>query len=168
MTREEKQKRNEAQMKTEDDWHTWWRREQARFRRQRKSRVVTNLGDQFGDILRAARSGFTLVEVLVLVIILGIFLSIIVFGCDTLTGSADSEKVKTQAYTFVSELGYSEILGVSCSTHDSDGDGYISCSVRVKDGDMIEMIAIECAGGLAGYFKSGCRQPKIHINQNRN
>jgi hypothetical protein len=163
MGQSKEQQKDREQMQEENSWKSWWFRNRAKAKRERQSRAVTNLGDQFGDILRAVKPGFTFIEALIIVVILCAVLSIIAYGC-----GVDSEKTKAQARQFVGELGYAEIIGVSCSTHDSDGDGYISCSVRVKDADKVEMLAIECAGGLHGFYKSGCRQPKFSINRNRN
>lgn len=44
--------------------------------------------------------------------------------------------------------------GESCNNHDSDGDGYVSCTYTV-DG---EARTVECAGSWT--MQSGCRAPK--------
>lgn len=45
---------------------------------------------------------------------------------------------------------------VECTTYDTDGDGYVSCTVFRKDKDPV---AIECARGFS--MNSGCRLQKV-------
>jgi hypothetical protein len=49
-------------------------------------------------------------------------------------------------------LGYT-VKGVSCSNRDSDGDGYVSCSLRA-DGPVFQL---ECAY----MFPTGCREAPL-------
>lgn len=83
---------------------------------------------------------------------------LVVKGGTTLTG-ADQEAAEEAARTWASDLGI-ELKGVSCAKMDSDGDGYVSCTVR----DGREQIhQIECTGLVT--INSGCRQPKFRTNQ---
>jgi hypothetical protein len=61
-----------------------------------------------------------------------------------------------EAKQWAAEMGY-EPLGVVCADRDSDGDGYVSCALRVAGAE--QPVQIECAGALN--FASGCRIPKI-------
>lgn len=75
------------------------------------------------------------------------------------TKSTDTHAITDNAKKFMSETGISG--NVSCTGIDSDGDGYVSCTI-VSNG---EMTPIEC-----GYFiNSGCRMtvPRINVNRNR-
>ena len=63
------------------------------------------------------------------------------------------------ARTFVGKLGYG-VLGASCTNMDSDGDGYVSCTVRVTG--KAEPLAVECASRWA-WLKSGCRLQKLSV-----
>lgn len=47
------------------------------------------------------------------------------------------------------------VLGEDCVGRDTDGDGYVSCSARVRGKDTPEeTLALECA---AGFMNSGCK-----------
>jgi len=51
-----------------------------------------------------------------------------------------------------------------CADRDTDGDGYVSCTLVVSDPDGRKRIeAIECAGALT--INKGCRAPKAVIRQ---
>lgn len=59
-----------------------------------------------------------------------------------------------------------ETTGHSCDNHDSDGDGYVSCSYMLNG----EPHTIECAASFN--MQSGCRYPKpvlknTNVNYNR-
>lgn len=65
-----------------------------------------------------------------------------------LTSCVTTDEAVSSARRFATDLGY-EVRGVSCSGRDSDGDGYMSCSVRViGDGPPLEL---QCG-------VSGCKQ----------
>lgn len=68
------------------------------------------------------------------------------------------------AKKFVSQLQL-ELQGEPvCTTIDSDGDGYVSCTVALKskEGAPIQTMAIQCAGltadGCAARYTEGCKQ----------
>lgn len=53
-----------------------------------------------------------------------------------------------------------QVLGQDCVGRDTDGDGYVSCTARVKGKDgPEETLALECASTL---LNSGCK-PRIGI-----
>lgn len=77
------------------------------------------------------QSGFTLVELMIGVVIILVIIEVVVTstrGC----GAGDQNDLKEQARAYANDLGYA-IIGVSCMSHDSDGDGYISCTVRFEE-----------------------------------
>lgn len=76
----------------------------------------------------------------------------------TVTG-ADQNAAKDNADKWAKELG-AEVVGISCAKNDSDGDGYVSCTVRTKDNNIQQ---IECAKLIT--FNTGCRLPKFRVNQ---
>lgn len=79
-------------------------------------------------------------------------------GCtciSNLTGASKKE-AEVQARQWASEMGI-EVKGVKCVGMDTDGDGYVSCSVN--DGTQIHMI--ECTG--AWTLNDGCRMPKATV-----
>lgn len=74
-------------------------------------------------------------------------------GCDY------SDKAAKEARAYANELGI-QLTGVSCVRTDSDGDGYVSCSLAKADGSLL---AVECAIGMPFTWNSGCRVPKAVI-----
>jgi prepilin-type N-terminal cleavage/methylation domain-containing protein len=104
------------------------------------------------------QTGFTLIELIVVAAILSILALVFVATC----GAGDQGNLKIQAKQFADDLGY-EVKGVSCMSHDSDGDGYISCTIRYEASpDEFETLALECAGGLLNW-KTGCKQVKMGL-----
>lgn len=52
----------------------------------------------------------------------------------------------------------------TCATYDSDGDGYVSCTLVMHDPDgKTHLEAFECAGSYT--LNDGCRIPKPTIRQ---
>jgi hypothetical protein len=70
-----------------------------------------------------------------------------------LVGCGDIEHAKASARSYARDLGYTAV-GVSCTGTDSDGDGYVACSVRVEGQDA--PIALECSHGDFT-FTEGCK-----------
>ena len=68
----------------------------------------------------------------------------------------DEKQSRVEAARYATQLGY-EVLGTACSGMDQDADGYVFCSVRVKE--IQAPLALECqwVGG------KGCKQalPKL-------
>jgi len=69
---------------------------------------------------------------------------------------AQAEK---QAHTFAQQLGL-EVERIVCVNQDSDRDGYVSCTFKLKDG---ETTAFECVGDVWMSSKEGCREPKASV-----
>lgn len=85
----------------------------------------------------------------------------IVVGARGCFGEADTEETKVQARQFGTDLGL-KVVGVTCMTHDSDGDGYVSCTIRYEESTGIyKTMAIECAGGWAAPNIRGCKQVQL-------
>lgn len=55
-----------------------------------------------------------------------------------------------QARRWAQDMGYEQVLGVSCSAIDSDGDGYLSCALRLANGPPV---ALECRRS----YGDGCK-----------
>lgn len=76
-----------------------------------------------------------------------------------LTGAcAAPDNVKDQAMSFARSLGMTPI-GAQCMNYDSDQDGYVSCTVGLKDEHgTVSAMPIECAISLS--LNNGCRMQK--------
>lgn len=59
-------------------------------------------------------------------------------GC---SGEYDMQRVRGEASHWLGEMGYA-YYGFSCSDTDSDGDGYVSCTVNLKEHP--DPLLIEC------------------------
>lgn len=113
------------------------------------------------------RSGFTLAEML---IVMGLFAFLMIcfyLYVGGLKGSEEDRQIYIQQYARDLHL---EIVGVSCAQTDSDGDGYVSCTLRARDASSrpseqtrqqpIETLALECGRGGGCTTTSGCRPLK--------
>jgi len=79
-------------------------------------------------------------------------------ACPNWTGAHKGE-AESQAATYAKEMDY-DVKATSCVRQDTDGDGYVSCTIRLADDTTLN---VECAG--AYNLNSGCREPKINMNQ---
>ncbi len=90
-----------------------------------------------------------------------IFLLATLTGCQTYYNYSGSnkEKAETEAKAFAKALGM-DLKGVQCNKHDTDGDGYVSCTFNLGKGNVQ---TFECAGKDVIQDNTGCREPKIKI-----
>lgn len=77
-------------------------------------------------------------------------------GCPNWTG-AHKSTAEDEAREYAQELNL-ELEAVSCVKQDTDGDGYVSCTLKLKDGQTLPR---ECAG--AYNLNSGCREQKLKM-----
>lgn len=101
---------------------------------------------------RTHRKGTNLIEILIIAAII-LILGVIVTG--RFNGTLDGTNIHDDARRHLVQLGYT-IEGLTCANTDSDNDGYVSCTARVKE--MPTPYAFEC--GTGWYGTGGCRQPK--------
>jgi prepilin-type N-terminal cleavage/methylation domain-containing protein len=104
---------------------------------------------------------FTLIEVLIVVAILGIGVAMAIPMFSGATG-IDAGVANEGARNWATSMGY-ENAAVNCVQQDTDGDGYVSCTVRDKATD--KLIPIECAAAFN--LNSGCRIPKLGVPRQR-
>ena len=96
-----------------------------------------------------------------IVIIIGVVFLIIGGGtcakCTSGYTGLDQSSAEENALQWASDMGMKDVK-VSCVKMDSDGDGYVSCTVMAND----KMHNIECTGWLT--INDGCRTPKFKVN----
>lgn len=94
----------------------------------------------------------------VFLVIVGVLVVVLCIG-NLITGisGADQKEAEKEAAQWASSLGI-EVKGVSCAKTDTDGDGYVSCTVNSISGIQI----IECSKAIT--INSGCRAPKFRTN----
>lgn len=111
-----------------------------------------------GRNMKSKIRGFTLIELMVVVAIVGVFLALVFAG--SCTSGPETKRSATQdAKRFVDELGW-QVQGISCADVDSDGDGYVSCTIAKQDGTSE---FVECRGAYS--FGHGCRIPKLRVDR---
>jgi len=103
--------------------------------------------------------GFTLIELIIVVSIIGILAAIAIgfvfHGCSPSRSTAEEE---ARAYARSMSI---EIFGVECMNRDTDGDGYVSCSLSTKDKNGNQTVTpIECAARWS-YNNDGCKVPMM-------
>jgi len=102
--------------------------------------------------------GFKAVSVfcgLVTLASIGIFVLIVLKTVGTV--ASGNKDVPEQARAWASAMGL-DVIGTSCTGMDTDGDGYVSCTVSSREvGGTVKLTPVECA---VSYMPDGCRIPK--------
>lgn len=73
-------------------------------------------------------------------------------------GACGLGEAKVSAEKFAEQHFQDDVQSVTCMTRDSDGDGYVSCTVFLKS-TPTQPMAIECATGIMS-CNSGCRMAR--------
>ncbi len=104
--------------------------------------------------------GFTVIELLIVIAIVGILITVAV-GAGFKGCSGGGDKARDSAYDFAKQMGV-PFTGVTCVDMDSDGDGYVSCTVFRTGQDPYP---IECAREWSR--NKGCKtaMPKVRTIQ---
>lgn len=85
----------------------------------------------------------------------------------------DEQKAKQGANSYARTMYPDcELAGASCMNYDSDGDGYVSCTISLRcteeyDGKKEkynEAVAIECAANPIMSWVEGCRAQKMQTS----
>ena len=104
------------------------------------------------------KRGYTLVEVMIGVAVVGVFAAILVVPIGRRIID-DNASALSQSRAWAHDMGL-EVQGVSCAAYDTDGNGYVSCSLASKRPDgTTEIIPIECASRFS--MNSGCRAARV-------
>jgi hypothetical protein len=90
----------------------------------------------------------TFVEILIAVVVLFAVIGIFVRGCN------NEEGAKKEAEKWSSQMYPGEKVNIVCQDVDTDGNGYVSCTIKPGDKNPI---ALECSVNLS--WNDGCRLP---------
>lgn len=74
-------------------------------------------------------------------------------GCGSIASNNADNATK-----WAEDLGY-EVIAAKCGTFDSDDNGYVSCTIRVKDRE--ELIYVECPSITRQFYENNCREQRI-------
>lgn len=88
------------------------------------------------------------------VAVVGFF--VVAVSANVLSFLDGGDKARSEAASWTKEMGIKDAT-VSCVNLDSDGDGYVSCTVNNNG----QLIPLECARAYS--FQSGCRVQKLQI-----
>jgi hypothetical protein len=101
-----------------------------------------------------------------LLFVVGILAIVAIFIVRFATGCSDNgSTAEDEARKYAKSLGL-EIKGVSCTERDSDGDGYVSCSISHNENGSVAIMPVECA--IKWSANSGCKSQKIGIQRRQN
>lgn len=72
------------------------------------------------------------------------------------------DKATSEARRFAEDMGY-QVAGVTCMSYDTDGDNYVTCTVRIKDAEPgKDLLSLQCAITLS--LNDGCKQTELKGN----
>lgn len=114
------------------------------------------------------KRAFTLVELMITIAIIGVFVLIVVVvvgrGCANISG--DNERKARQEAELYGQQMFGDALGaVSCTSADTDGDGYVTCALSVKNKQTgeVSLVGVECATAWNLSGNKGCRPQVARI-----
>lgn len=103
--------------------------------------------------------GYTLIEVMIVVMIVGIFLVVVAGIASSVLGvNGNHEEAVKAAEEFAKNVP--GVVKTECVQFDSDNDGYISCTLFREKADPM---FIECAKKWT--LNKGCRAPKMTVRR---
>ena len=109
------------------------------------------------------KQGFTLIELMIVLAIAGILFAVVAGAI--LNNPGKTEQRATENANRWAAAQHIEHKRLSCA-HDSDGDGYGSCTIVTTDGEKIQL---QCASGFVqdATGASGCKEidGNVKVNQ---
>jgi Tfp pilus assembly protein PilE len=109
------------------------------------------------------RSGVTVIEVVIVFCIVLVLALIVLSRFNACVGDSVKDDATFSAQEWANFMYPNSEPRVQCVRLDSDGDGYVSCTIAHKEGDTIKVEAVECAAGIIS-INEGCRIPKLNTN----
>lgn len=111
------------------------------------------------DFKKMEKTGRAFTVVVTAVVVLAFILLAIGISANAFSGctGASQRTAEAGARKFGQDLGL-DVVGVTCARMDTDADGYISCTLSVRDGESTRLEPVECSGALT--LNEGCRLQK--------
>lgn len=81
---------------------------------------------------------------------------LVVIGINMMLACGDPAKPTREAREWADSMGMKD-ASVNCAAIDSDGDGYVSCTVANKEQSGTKLISIQCASAMTGCMNEGCK-----------
>ena len=132
----------------------------------RSDRCVISMTRSFDMKMRKVLSekGSSLIELIMVVVILLVVGGVLFTGYRWLF-KGSSAIAEQELIDYGQQLGW-DVVGKSCAGVDSDGDGYISCTARVRENAATSDKALECASGALLSWTDGCKLSLPVLRQN--
>jgi flagellar basal body-associated protein FliL len=89
---------------------------------------------------------------------------VLVAQCTANVSGANYEAADQEAHKFAKTIYGEKLRTVTCARADSDGDGYVSCTLSYEENKETKVQAIECAVAIT--TNEGCRIQRASIPRN--
>lgn len=113
--------------------------------------------------------GYTLVELLIIFSIVAIFVAMVgglVSSCGFVSGPTVENRANEDAVSFVHQMRPEmNDVRAMCQTTDSDGDGYVTCTISGTVNGVREMDSVDCRASFLTNYQRGCRLTRIPLQR---
>ena len=117
------------------------------------------------DFKRMEKTGKSFTIVVTAGVTLAFVLLVVGISANAFSGytGASQRSAEDEARKFGQDLGL-DVVGITCARRDTDGDGYISCTLSIRNGETTRVEPVECSGAFT--LNEGCRLQKPTLRTN--